>query len=49
MKDEEVLGECLAGAMYVEDFRRLCLKTGFWELRLLNSVWKTVFKITVFK
>lgn len=32
---EILLGECLGGAMYVEDFKRLCQATGFTDPRVL--------------
>jgi hypothetical protein len=32
-----LLGECLGGAMYVEDFRRLCVRTGFTDPRVLEG------------
>lgn len=31
-----MLGECLGGALYIEDFKRLCHKTGFWDPRELS-------------
>jgi len=37
MEDREVLGECLAGAMYTEDFRRLLLETGCPDFRILRA------------
>ena len=33
VNDEVVRGECLGGALYVEDFRRLMEKTGFLDFR----------------
>jgi SAM-dependent methyltransferase len=32
---EILLGECLGGAMYIEDFKRLCHRTGFADPRVL--------------
>jgi arsenite methyltransferase len=32
---EVLLGECLGGAMYIEDFKRLCVATGFTDPRVL--------------
>lgn len=32
-----LLGECLGGAMYVEDFKRLCVATGFADPRVLEG------------
>jgi len=32
-----LLGECLGGAMYVEDFKRLCVGTGFADPRVLEG------------
>lgn len=34
---EVLLGECLGGAMYVEDFKRLCVATGFTDPRALSA------------
>jgi arsenite methyltransferase len=34
---EILLGECLGGAMYVEDFKRLCVATGFADPRVLEG------------
>ena len=34
---EQLLGECLGGAMYVEDFKRLCAATGFADPRVLEG------------
>ncbi len=36
-QDKVLLGECLGGALYVEDFRRLCQKIGFADYRLLSQ------------
>ncbi|PCJ16218.1 MAG: methyltransferase type 11 [Candidatus Cloacimonadota bacterium] len=36
-EDPELYGECLSGAMYKEDFRRLMFEVGFCDVRLLNS------------
>ena len=32
---EQLLGECLGGAMYIEDFKRLCASVGFTDPRVL--------------
>lgn len=32
-----LLGECLGGAMYIEDFKRLCVATGFTDPRVLEG------------
>lgn len=38
LKDDPVLlGECLAGAMYIEDFRRLLLELGIKDYRIVSS------------
>jgi len=38
VREHEVLrGECLGGAMYIEDFKRLCQATGFMDPRLLEG------------
>ena len=34
---EILLGECLGGAMYIEDFKRLCAATGFGDPRVLEG------------
>lgn len=34
--DDVMLGECLGGALYVEDFRRLCHRVGFADPRELS-------------
>ncbi|MDQ7008017.1 MAG: methyltransferase domain-containing protein [Acidobacteriota bacterium] len=34
--DPELLGECLAGAMYIEDFRRLLLDLGIRDYRVVS-------------
>jgi len=36
-QDEVMLGECLGGALYVEDFKRMCQKVGFPDPRVLSS------------
>ncbi|MGB4100871.1 MAG: methyltransferase domain-containing protein [Alphaproteobacteria bacterium] len=36
-RDKELLGECLGGALYTEDFRRLLRKTGFLDYRMMNK------------
>lgn len=36
-KDEVLLGECLGGAMYTEDFRRLMAKVGCQDVRQVRS------------
>ncbi|MCO4782971.1 MAG: methyltransferase domain-containing protein [Candidatus Cloacimonetes bacterium] len=41
-EDPELYGECLSGAMYKEDFRRLMFEVGFKDVRLLNSGGVTV-------
>lgn len=35
-KHEVLWGECLAGALYVEDFKRMCRKVGFTDPRFLT-------------
>jgi arsenite methyltransferase len=37
LKDPVLHGECLAGAFYVEDFRRLMLSVGCQDFRILSS------------
>ncbi len=37
MKDEELLGECLAGAMYHEDFRRMMADIGCADIRKMST------------
>eukprot|EP01102_Stenamoeba_stenopodia_P005155 TRINITY_DN15665_c0_g1_i1.p1 TRINITY_DN15665_c0_g1~~TRINITY_DN15665_c0_g1_i1.p1 ORF type:complete len:385 (-),score=65.17 TRINITY_DN15665_c0_g1_i1:37-1137(-) len=38
VRNHEVLfGECIAGAMYVQDFKRLCHATGFTDPRIIDS------------
>jgi arsenite methyltransferase len=37
VKDPVLFGECLSGAMYVEDFRRLLTSLGYPEYRTLSS------------
>lgn len=34
--DPVLLGECLGGALYIEDFRRLCQSVGFTDPRKLS-------------
>lgn len=34
--DPLLVGECLGGALYIEDFRRLCAETGFADVRVLS-------------
>lgn len=37
VKSHEVLiGECIGGALYIEDFRRICAKVGFLDPRVLS-------------
>jgi SAM-dependent methyltransferase len=36
-KDKELLGECLSGALYVEDFRRLLIKLGYPDYRVYSE------------
>lgn len=36
-KDKTLVGECLAGALYIEDFRRLLSEVGFNDYRVTNS------------
>lgn len=35
--DKELWGECLSGALYLEDFRRLMQKAGFEDTRVISS------------
>jgi ubiquinone/menaquinone biosynthesis C-methylase UbiE len=43
IRDHEVLwGECLAGALYIEDFKRLCRAVGFTDPRALSTSLITV-------
>ena len=35
--DPLLVGECLGGALYVEDFRRLCVEAGFADPRVASS------------
>lgn len=35
-EDDVMLGECLGGALYIEDFRRICHKSGFADPRELT-------------
>ena len=38
VRENEVLyGECLAGALYIEDFKRLCAAAGFLDARVLEG------------
>lgn len=37
MQDRDLLGECLAGALYIEDFRRLMRDVGCLDYRTLSS------------
>lgn len=37
VEDQVLLGECLAGALYTEDFRRILLKCGIADYRILKS------------
>ena len=30
-------GECIAGALYIEDFRRIAVQAGFTDVRTLSS------------
>jgi arsenite methyltransferase len=44
VRNNEILwGECIAGALYIEDFIRLCHQVGFIDPRVLS---KTEFKVT---
>lgn len=44
IRNHKVLfGECIAGALYIEDFIRLCHQTGFIDPRILS---KTEFQVT---
>lgn len=36
MEDPVLVGECLAGAMYFEDFRRMCLGSGVRDVRIVQ-------------
>jgi len=36
LENKQLWGECLAGALYIEDFRRLCHKIGFTDPRSLE-------------
>lgn len=36
-RHEVLLGECLAGALYIEDFKRMCQKVGFTDPRVLTG------------
>jgi len=43
IREHEVLwGECLAGALYIEDFKRLCREVGFLDPRALSTSLITV-------
>jgi len=35
--DKELIGECLAGALYIEDFRRLLSSVGFKDYRIVDN------------
>lgn len=36
VKDNQVLwGECVSGALYIEDFKRICQKVGFTDPRMI--------------
>lgn len=35
--NEILLGECIAGALYIEDFTRLCHQIGFTDIRILTQ------------
>lgn len=35
--DQEVLGECLGGALYIEDFRRLLVELGCQDYRVMDA------------
>ena len=38
VRQHEVLwGECIAGALYIEDFKRICADVGFADVRVLES------------
>jgi SAM-dependent methyltransferase len=37
LDDNTLLGECLAGALYTEDFRRLMYKAGFYDPRIVTK------------
>lgn len=38
LKEDPVLyGECLAGALYIEDFRRICAKLGYPDYRVITK------------
>jgi len=39
---EVLLGECIAGALYIEDFKRICHQVGFTDPRQLDSAPVTV-------
>jgi arsenite methyltransferase len=36
-QDKEILGECLGGAMYIEDFRRILRKIGCLDYRMMSK------------
>jgi hypothetical protein len=36
-EDQEVLGECLGGALYIEDFRRELVRLGCADYRVMDS------------
>jgi arsenite methyltransferase len=37
VKDPVLFGECLSGAMYIEDFRRLLASLGYYDYRILSN------------
>jgi hypothetical protein len=37
MADKEALGECLGGALYTEDYRRMMTRCGFPDFRIVTS------------
>jgi arsenite methyltransferase len=37
VKNDVLMGECLSGALYTEDFRRLMSKVGFLDFRVVSS------------
>lgn len=41
--DKVLLGECLGGAMYTEDFRRIMFKNGVFDFRTMNNSKLTMF------
>ncbi len=36
-KDKLLWGECISGALYVGDFKRIAADAGFLDVRMLNS------------